>query len=384
MSRLDFYQNRKVKVFTDLEYKSSKILFPVSLLFFISIIAIILLYAAAGCNMAPWAIKQSIFISSFFIFALIIRSVNVMWFYQNSYTIYLLCILLLFVTNIFGHNAMGAQRWIDLKYFSIQPSEIMKIGVILALSRYFHDFIADGKIITKIIAPLLIVLLPVSLILAQPNLGTALIILSVSGILFFVNGLKKIFFIVPIMAILASSPFIWKYGLHDYQKRRIITFINPEKDILKSGYNIIQSKIAIGSGGMFGKGICNGTQSRLSFLPEKHNDFIFTLLAEEHGLFGCLAVLILYIILIFYFYSVANYSSFYFGKMISIGLASLIFIHIFVNVGMVSGILPVVGVPFPILSYGGSHVATILLLFGMVLSVQKSESKIRFSKYKNI
>ncbi|MDZ5762582.1 Rod shape-determining protein RodA [Candidatus Cyrtobacter comes] len=382
MSKLDFYRNLSDKIVSELEDKLPVVLWPLLLLLLIFTCALVLLYSASGCSMYPWAMKQLTFISIFSLLALLIRSINIMWFYDHAYTLYALCIMILIFTNIFGHNVMGAQRWIDLKYFSMQPSELAKVGVILALSKYFNDFSnSDGRIVSRLLFPIIISLLPFFLILFQPNLGTATILLFICAALFFINGIKKVFFLVPILIVLASSPFIWRYALHDYQKRRVITFLNPEKDILDSGYNIVQSKIAIGSGGIWGKGMCGGSQSRLNFLPEKHNDFIFTLLAEEYGLVGCIFVLFIYFLWIAYSYGVSNYSSLYFGKMVSVGFASMIFIHVFINVGMVSGILPVVGVPFPILSYGGSNAASTLLMFGIVLSVQKSESKRRFKKY---
>ncbi len=382
MNKLDFYRNLNEQIVSELEKKSSIIFWPILLLFSVVICALVLLYSASGCSMYPWAMKQLTFIIVFSLLAFLIRGINIIWFYEQAYVLYALCIAMLIFTHIFGHHAMGAQRWIDLKYFSIQPSELAKVGMILAISKYFHDFSnTDGKILSRVLFPILVFLIPFCLILLQPNLGTALILLFICAALFFINGLKKVFFLIPILVVLVSSPFVWKYALHSYQKKRVITFLNPEKDILSSGYNIVQSKIAIGSGGIWGKGMCSGSQSRLNFLPEKHNDFIFTLLAEEHGLVGCMAVLFIYFVWIMYGYGISSYSSLYFGKMVSIGFASMLFVHIFINVGMVSGLLPVVGVPFPILSYGGSNVAATLIMFGIVLSVQRSESKKRLKKH---
>ncbi len=287
---------------------------------------------------------------------------------KSSYYFFAICILLLITAEFVGHTAMGAQRWLKIGSVAIQPSELAKIGVILALSKSFYklNYEQIGQV-RNLIIPLLIVLVPVIMILRQPNLGTSIIITLISCAIFFASGVRLWKFLVVILSAVAAMPFIWHY-MHEYQKRRVMTFLNPEQDLLGYGYNIMQSKIAIGSGGLYGKGFMHGSQVQLSFLPEKHTDFICAILAEEFGFNGVISILIIYMTMIFFIYSIGLSSKNQYSRLVSVGVASFIFFHLFINIGMISGLLPVVGTPLPLLSYGRSNLITTLICSGLVIN----------------
>lgn len=333
-------------------------------------ISCILLYSAANGNFHHWAIKQLYTCIIFIPLMLIISTINTKIIYSLSYYIYFAAIFLLILVELLGYNAMGAQRWLRYGIINVQPSEFMKIAIIIALARYFHKIrYSETQKLHSLIIPIILTAVPIALIIKQPNLGTAIIMLIISCAIFFAVGVRLLVFIVPTLAILISLPIIW-HSMHEYQKVRVLSFINPENDILGAGYNIMQSKIAIGSGGLTGKGILNGSQSQLSFLPEKHTDFIFTLLAEEHGLIGCTFVILLYAIVIILCYNAAinNYNQF--SRLVATGIATFLFAHVFVNIAMISGLLPAVGIPIALLSFGGSNLSALLLGIGLVLNTQ--------------
>ncbi len=300
---------------------------------------------------------------------LVIALTNIRVWYRLAYPMYIFGILLLIAVAVAGHNALGATRWIRVAGINIQPSEIMKVFTVLALARYFYDIKAEK--ITNIpfmIPPVAIIVLPVLLIFKQPDLGTALILMIVGIIILFCAGIKKRYFTIAGVLTISAIPFLWIFVLYDYQKRRVLTFLNLENDPLGSGYNILQSKIAIGSGGLTGKGYLKGTQGQLNFLPEKQTDFIFTMLAEEAGFIGALTTILLYCALIFFGTKSALKVNHQFGKLTIIGIINILFIHMFVNIGMTSGLLPVVGAPLPLISYGGTITATMLIGFGFLLN----------------
>lgn len=285
-----------------------------------------------------------------------------------AYVIYCACLLVLVVVDVVGHIGMGAQRWIRFGGMNLQPSEFMKLAVILALARYFHQLHSeDIKRIKSLIVPLIIIILPAILILRQPNLGTTTIMVCVGVIMCFLAGVQWRYFIGASIAVLATTPVIWHF-MHLYQKRRVLTFLDPQEDPLGAGYNILQSMIAIGSGGFFGKGFLQGSQSQLNFLPEKHTDFVFTMLAEEFGFFGSIILLLLYFSLLMAGLIIAIRSRSQFGAMLATGVVALIFIHILINCGMVMGMMPVVGVPLPLMSYGGSIMVSTLCAIGLLLN----------------
>ncbi|MDR0571519.1 MAG: rod shape-determining protein RodA [Rickettsiales bacterium] len=335
-----------------------------------------LLYSAGSGGLYHWASKQLIFFIIFFLFALLIAVVDINVFFKFSYVFYFVGLLLLLIVEIKGHKAMGATRWINAGLFKLQPSEIMKVCLILQLGKIFQSYnLKDIRSNKKIIIPVLYFIAPFILILRQPNLGTALILAFITLGIFFLVGVEMWKFWVVLVVSVVLLPFVWSYGLKDYQKQRVLTFLNPEDDPLNSGYNIIQSKIAIGSGGTWGKGFLKGTQGQLEFLPEKHTDFVFTILCEEFGLVGSFFVIILYIIYFIYLICVTANCKHTFGRVIVGGILLNTFCHFFMNLGMISGILPVIGTPLPLLSYGGSITATTLISLGLVLNVDINKYK---------
>jgi rod shape determining protein RodA len=288
---------------------------------------------------------------------------------RYAYLIYAGALTLLIAVEIVGEIGMGAQRWIDLGFFQLQPSELMKVALVLALARYFHGLEIEsiGRIL-PLLPALLLVAMPALLVLKQPDLGTAGMLIMGGGALFFAAGVRIWKFAVLLASGLAAIPVAWNL-LHDYQKNRVLTFLEPERDPLGSGYHILQSKIAFGSGGVFGKGYLLGTQSHLNFLPEKQTDFIFTMLAEEFGLVGALTLLLIYAVLIGYGFAIALRSRSHFGRLLALGLTFNLFLFVFINTAMVMGIIPVVGVPLPLISYGGTAMLTVLIGFGLIMSV---------------
>lgn len=344
---------------------------PISVPFFITIICIygfIILYSAAEGHLEPWALRQIAIFCVLMPAALIIAIIDLKYIYRFSYIFYFFTLIPLIAAHFFGKTVMGATRWIDLGFIHLQPSEPAKIAVVLMLARYFHNVKADKNLsIRHIILPLIGVLIPAALMIKQPDLGTGIITIIVATIIFFATGIKAIYFVVAAIGSLASLPLIWSL-LHNYQKNRVLIFLDPGKDPLGSGYNIIQSKISIGSGGLIGKGLLNGTQSHLNFLPEYETDFIFSFLAEELGFIGGIFLLILYFMAIISSLAVAINAKSTFAKLMTIGLTSIFFSHVFVNMAMVMGMIPVVGVPLPLISYGGTMMVSILTGFGLIMN----------------
>lgn len=343
-----------------------------SYLMFIIILAsigIIMLYSAANGNWNVWALNQLARFGVGFAVMIILALTDIRILLRYAYVFYFATLVLLVVVEVAGHTGMGATRWINLGFFKLQPSEFMKIAMVLVLARYFHtSSLQSIESIRGIIPPLLMALFPAFLIIMQPDLGTALMLIFTTGAIFFVVGVQIWKFVVLFSGVLVIAPFAWHF-LHDYQQNRVLTFLNPERDPLGAGYHIIQSKIALGSGGIFGKGFLKGSQSHLNFLPEKHTDFIFTMLSEEFGLVGAVLVVILNILILVYSYSFALKSTSYFGKLLAIGLATNYFMYVFINIAMVLGLLPVVGIPLPLISYGGTVMLSIMASFGIILSV---------------
>ncbi|NIQ95785.1 MAG: rod shape-determining protein RodA [Desulfuromonadales bacterium] len=283
--------------------------------------------------------------------------------------LYGLAIFLLAFVLLFGKTSMGATRWIDLGFFNLQPSEVMKIVMIVILARYFSEHgHFRGHTLTDLLVPFGMLGLPVALVIVQPDLGTSMMLIFIAGTMILFAGLKRTTLaILSIFSVIAASTG-W-FFLHDYQKERIRTFLDPERDPLGSGYHIIQSKIAVGSGGFFGQGFMKGTQSQLSFLPERHTDFAFSVFAEEWGFAGSFLLLLLYLFLITWGIYIARRSSDRFGTYLAIGVVAMLFWHIIVNLGMVIGLMPVVGVPLPLFSYGGTSMVTTMIGIGLLLNV---------------
>ncbi len=333
----------------------------------LALLGIVVLYSAANGSFYPWAIKQGVRFCFCLFIMLFLSLIDMRIYLKYSYIAYFIVLLLLIGVEIGGHVGMGAQRWIDLKLFKLQPSELMKITLVLVLAKYFHSCnLQKIQSIRGIIAPTCMALFPAILIILQPDLGTSLMLLFTTMVVFFVVGVQWWKFAFLGGGVLAMLPIAWQF-LHQYQKNRVLTFLNPERDPLGTGYHIIQSKIALGSGGVFGKGFLNGTQSHLNFLPEKHTDFIFTMLSEEFGLLGGSLVIFLNLVIIIYGYIFAFRTTSYFAKLVIIGLNTNYFLYVFINIAMVLGLLPVVGIPLPLISYGGTVMLSVMASFGIIL-----------------
>jgi rod shape determining protein RodA len=331
-------------------------------------LGIAILYSAAGGSWQPWALKQLILFSLAFFCSIFIGIINVRKIYLLAYPIYFASLLLLIGVELLGHTAMGATRWLEVAGFKLQPSEPAKLSIVLMLARYFHDCsLQETRRWYYLITPIMASILPCMMIIKQPDLGTGMLTLLSASILFFVSGVdfKKI--LLVIVMILLALPIAWNF-LHDYQKQRVEIFLNPEKDPLGSGYNLIQSKIAIGSGGFNGKGFMQGTQSHLSFLPEHQTDFIFAFLAEEFGFLGGISVILLFALLIGLIIAISVSCKSVFLKLTAQGVASIVFLHAAINISMVMGLIPVVGVPLPFISYGGTMMVSTMLGMGLVIN----------------
>jgi rod shape determining protein RodA len=339
----------------------------VFLVLFISAIGWGLLISAAGGDIHPWAFKQVIRFSVGILVMLVFAFVDLRWWLHFSYIFYGVSLLLLCCVEFLGFIGMGAQRWIDLYVIQLQPSELMKIALVMALARYFHSQLPPLTF-KKLLFPLFLVMIPVVLLLRQPDLGTAMILLMVGGSLFFVAGVSLWMFGAALIGAGASIPILWSF-LHDYQKNRILTFLDPNQDSLGASYHITQSKIALGSGGLWGKGHMQGTQASLNFLPEKQTDFIFTLLCEEWGFMGGISLILLYVLLLLLCFRIVLTVQNTFGRIVAVGMTMTFFLYLFINIAMVMGLLPVVGVPLPLVSYGGTAMLTLLMGFGFLLNV---------------
>ena len=328
-----------------------------------------LLYSAANGDLQPWAGKQMTRFGIAFVPMIAAALIDIRHWYRAAYWLYGVSLLLVVAVDLRGVVGMGAQRWIDLGIIQLQPSELMKVALVLAMARYFHPLSneAIGRL-RYLLVPTMLTVVPVALVLKQPDLGTAMMLLVGGGALLFLAGVRLWFFALGVIAAAAAAPLAWSF-LRDYQKSRLYTFLDPEADPLGAGYHIMQSKIALGSGGLFGKGFLLGTQTHLSFLPEKHTDFIFTMLAEEFGLVGGLALLSLYVLVIAYGFVIALRSRNHFGRLLGLGIATNLFVYVFINTAMVMGLIPVVGVPLPLISYGGTAMLTVMFGFGLLMNV---------------
>jgi len=305
-----------------------------------------------------------------FFIMIVAASIDVRVWMSLAYPAYGLALLLLVAVDVAGHVGLGAQRWIMLGPLELQPSELMKISLVLALARFLH-----GKSVEEVSKPLnlgialVMIGVPALFVVIEPNLGTTLIIVMDGVSLLFLAGLSWYWIIPAVSAIVTAIPLAWRFVLHDYQKARVMTFLNPEADALGAGWNITQAKIAIGSGGLSGKGFLQGTQSRLNFLPEKQTDFIWTSLCEEFGFVGAIAMLVLFAAVIFYGVQIAMSARSQFARLLSMGITLNFFFYIMINGLMVMGLIPVVGIPMPLLSYGGTAMLTVMFGFGLLLSV---------------
>ncbi|PPR21504.1 MAG: Rod shape-determining protein RodA [Alphaproteobacteria bacterium MarineAlpha10_Bin3] len=328
-----------------------------------------MLYSAANGNLSPWASRQMAIFAVGLVVMLAIGLVDIRFWLRHAYWPYGLTLAMLAGVEILGKSKGGARRWLDLEIFQLQPSEFVKFTLVLALARYFHRLNFDDIGRPQfLLVPLFLIALPVVLVQRQPDLGTALFMLLGGAAIFFIAGVRLWKFAVVALAIMVAVPVVWPM-LKDYQQERVLTFLSPERDPGDKGYQILQSKIALGSGGTFGRGFMKGTQSHLNFLPERQTDFIFTMLAEEFGLFGGLGLLGLYAMLLAYGIAIAMRSTSQFGRLLAMGVTIMVFLYVFINIAMVMGMLPVVGLPLPLISRGGTAMLAVLGGFGLVISV---------------
>ena len=348
----------------------------------IASIGFAMLYSAGNGSYTPWAERQMVRFAVGMGLMLAIALTDIRFWLRYAYAFYAIALILLIAVEFAGTAGMGAQRWISLNSFHLQPSELMKIALVLSLARYFHRLsLEDVTRPTRLLFPILLVAAPTALVLRQPDLGTSLLLLIGGAAIFFLAGVRIWKFILIALIGLASIPVGWSM-LHNYQKNRIMTFLSPESDPLGSGYHILQSKIALGSGGVFGNGFLQGTQSHLRFLPEMQTDFIFTMYAEEFGLVGGLFLIALYAVIIIYGFAIAMRSRNHFGRLVAMGVITTFFLYLFMNIAMVMGLIPVVGVPLPLISYGGTAMMTVLIGFGLLMNVYIHRD-LQISRYGN-
>lgn len=342
----------------------------VMLITLIACVGFAMMYSVAGGHMSPWAGKQMMRFGVGLVIMVAMACVEVRTWMDWAYPAYAVALLLLIATTLAGKvGGLGAQRWIALGPLELQPSELMKISLVLALARYLHGLgVEEVSSPVKLAVPVAMIGVPVVLVLMQPNLGTAAII-GFNGVsLLFLAGLSWWWILPALSAGVASVPIAWQF-LHPYQKQRVLTFLNPARDALGAGWNISQAEIALGSGGLAGKGFLHGTQSQLNFLPEKETDFIWTVIGEEFGFVGCVVLLLLFALVIGYGVRIAMSSRSQFGRLLAIGVTLNFFFYIMINASMVMGLIPVVGIPMPLISYGGTAMLTVMVGFGLLMSV---------------
>ena len=342
--------------------------FLIIIIIAIGAISVFAIHSTEGGEFSYYTKNHLIRLIAFFGMFLVLSFVKITFWYRNAYIFYLICLILLVVVLLFGITASGSKRWVSLYFLNLQPSELMKIAVVVCFARYYHRIQStDIQSYRFLLIPIILLIVPCYLVINQPDLGTSILIAGSGIVVIWIAGLNIKYFVYSGLLLLVSFPFVVSV-LKPYQKSRILTFFNPDRDPLGAGYQIIQSKIAIGSGGFFGKGYLKGTQSYLEFLPEKHTDFIFTLFSEEFGFLGSIILMLLYILLISRVISIGFSVRSFFARLYCFGFASAIFLYVFVNIAMVLGLLPIVGAPLPIMSYGGSSMLSIMLGLSIVMS----------------
>ena len=340
----------------------------VALLCVIAGIGTATLYSAGSGSWDPWAARQAVRFAVALVLMLAVALVDVRFWMRNAYAIYAGALALLIGVEAAGSIGMGAKRWLDLGAFQIQPSEIMKIALVVGLARYFHGAsVDDVRRLRGLAVPALMTAAPAALVLRQPDLGTAVILVLGGAAVMFVVGVRLWKFAVTGFLALAALPVLW-WSIEEYQRQRVRTFLDPGTDPDGAGYHILQAMIALGSGGLFGKGFMQGTQSHLFFLPERQTDFVFTVLAEEFGLVGGLGLLGLFCALVVYAAAISIRVRNQFGRVLGVGISATVALYVFINVAMVMGLVPVVGIPLPLISYGGTAMLAVMIGFGLLLS----------------
>ena len=336
----------------------------------IGVISAFSMYSTDGGELLYHSKSHILRLLVFFTMMIFLSFLNIKFWHATGYLFYVIVLGLLIWASFYGITASGSQRWINLYFINLQPSELMKIAIIVFYAKFYHRMQAGNvNNFTNLLIPSLVLVLPILLVASQPDLGTAILIALSGLIVLWLAGLHLRYFIYSSLAFFVSMPFIISF-LEPYQKLRILTFLNPDRDPLGAGYQIIQSKIALGSGGLTGKGFLKGTQSYLDFLPEKPTDFIFTLFSEEHGFLGSIGLLIIYGIIIYRVLRIGSISRSYFAKLFCYGYGSAIFFYVSINMSMVLGLLPIVGSPLPIMSYGGSSLLATMVGFSIVMSAK--------------
>jgi rod shape determining protein RodA len=347
--------------------------FDFVLLFCILIVGIISsfsMYSTDGGEFLYHTKSHIVRFSVFFTMMIFLSFINIRYWHATGYIFYFFILGLLIWASFFGITASGSQRWVNLYIINLQPSELMKIAIIVCFAKFFHRVqLKNVNTLKNILFPIVILVIPIVLVISQPDLGTSILIALSGLVVLWLSGVNVKYFVYSTLVLIIAAPFVISF-LKPYQKRRILTFFDPEKDPLGAGYQIIQSKIAVGSGGIMGKGFLKGTQSYLEFLPEKHTDFIFTLYSEEFGFIGSILLLILYAIIILRIIVIGSSSRSFFGRLFCYGFAASLFIYISVNMCMVLGLLPIVGSPLPIMSYGGSSMLATMVGFALVMSTK--------------
>jgi len=339
-----------------------------SCILILGIISSFSMYSTDGGDLLYHSQSHIIRFVIFFTMMIFMSFISIRFWHSTGYFFYIIILGFLIWASLYGITASGSQRWIDLYFLNLQPSELMKIAIIVCLAKYYHrSQIHNVNNFKNLLFPTIILILPIALVITQPDLGTSILIALTGLVVLWLAGLNIKYFIYSSLVFIISMPFVISF-LKPYQKLRILTFFNPDRDPLGAGYQIIQSKIAVGSGGLTGKGFLKGTQSYLEFLPEKHTDFIFTLFSEEHGFIGSLILLLIYAVIVFRILRIGSFVRSYFSKLFCYGFASAIFIYVSVNMSMVLGLLPIVGSPLPIMSYGGSSMLATMIGFSIVLS----------------
>jgi rod shape determining protein RodA len=337
-------------------------------IFILGIVSMFAMYSTDGGEFKYHTNSHILRFFIFFIMFFVVSFVQIRFWHSQSYLIYIVFFILLLGVKYFGLTSSGSTRWLDLYFMNLQPSELMKIGLILFLAKYYHRIsIENINSVRYLFLPVSALIAPLILVATQPDLGTSILIGAGGVVVAWLAGVRVKFFAITGIVLLALLPVAISF-LKPYQKSRILTFLNPERDPLGAGYQIIQSKIAIGSGGLFGKGFLKGSQSYLDYLPEKHTDFIFTLFSEEFGFFGSLFILLLYALIISRIIKIGNLTRSNFGKLYCYSFATAFFLYVVVNMMMVLGLLPIVGSPLPIMSYGGSSMMAIMFGLGIVMS----------------
>jgi len=342
--------------------------FLILIVILIGAMSVLAIYSTEGGNFSYYTKNHLIRLIIFFLMFLVLSFIRILTWYRNAYLFYIFCLFFLILVLFFGISASGSKRWIGLYLLNLQPSELMKIAIIVSFARYYHRIQSvDIQSYKFLLQPIILLIIPCYLVIKQPDLGTSILIAGSGIAVIWLAGLNIKYFVYSGLLLLVSLPFAISI-LEPYQKSRILTFFNPDRDPLGAGYQIIQSKIAIGSGGLYGKGFLKGTQSYLEFLPEKHTDFIFTLFSEEFGFLGSIILLILYVILIYRIIRIGFLTRSFFSRLYCFGFASALFLYVFVNIAMVIGLIPIVGAPLPIMSYGGSSMLSIMLGLSIVMS----------------